>query len=101
MTVSAIETQYQQQREKLVSKARIDSENLVQTVKLKAEDVRKVTHNIYVIVCILIIFISLYFLNGNRFLFSTFIVLGISLLHFKSFILELLNHMIEMEKLGC
>lgn len=59
-------------------------------VKVKTEKFQKTVHNIYVTVCILIIFIGLYFLEKNRFIFSTFIVLGITLLHFKSYLLELI-----------
>lgn len=86
-------------RNGLVKEVETNTENFYQSTKYKNENIKEMTHNIYVILCILIIFISLYFLNNNRFLLSTLIVLGISLLHFKSQILELLNQMIEIKKL--
>ena len=67
-------------------------------VQIKTENFQKLTHNVYVAVCILIIFISLFFLTHSRFLFSTLIVLGITLLHFKICILEMIYEMIDIHE---
>ena len=58
--------------------------------ELKNENFKNITHNIYVTICALIIFISLFLLDQNHLVYSTLIVLGIILLHFKFQILTLI-----------
>ena len=62
----------------------INSEKMKGAVnEVKDEEIRKNIHDIYITVCVLITFTSLYLLNKYTFLCSVLIVLCILLLHFK------------------
>ena len=65
-------------------------------MQIKTENFKKIVHNIYIISCMLILFISLFFLNHNQFLFSSLCVLSITLLHFKYYMLNLLYNLINI-----
>ena len=65
---------------------------------IKKENFQKITHNIYVTICVIILFIGLFFLNYNSFIFSTLTILGIILLHFKQYILELMYEIINADE---
>ena len=67
-------------------------------VQIKAEKIHSLISYVYVVICIMIIFMSLYFMNHNRFMFSSCVVLGIILLHFKSFLLETIYNVISIQK---
>ena len=67
-------------------------------LQIKTGEIKKIIHNIYVVVCILIIFFSLCFLIHSRFIFSTLTVLCITLLHFKPCVLEFIYEMINIQE---
>ena len=60
-------------------------------VEMRHEQKKKYIENIYVISCVLLIFISLILLDKYRFLCSILIVSGIISLHFKFEFLSLLH----------
>lgn len=66
--------------------------------KVKNEHFQNITHNIYVVVCTLVIFLSLFFLDRYRFLSSAFVTLSITLLHFKCSILKLIYETINISE---
>ena len=75
----------------------IEKRNIANAIEqVKTEKFQKIVHNIYVTISILIIFVSLFFLNYNRFLFSIYIVLSITLLHFKFYILDFIYELINI-----
>lgn len=64
-------------------------------VKIKYANIKSCFHRFLIIFCLLAIFVSLYFLQKSQFFFSLVIVLSISILHFKSDILDEVDEVIK------
>ena len=62
----------------------IDTDDIYDTmIQIKKNDFREMTYKIYIVTCVLILYLGFLFLNNYRLLCTTLIVIGILLLHFK------------------
>lgn len=64
-------------------------------VKIKYKNVKSLTEISFIIICLLIMFTSLYCLQKYRFFFSLLFVLTICALHLKSHILDVICNVIK------
>ena len=56
-------------------------------VQLREKEICKITHNTFVLLCLITMFFALIFLSNNRLMCSFLIVMSVTLLHFKNNVL--------------